>query len=188
MSEKTQLTVTSVSEDLDVLAERVVQQGVLIQDLQAAEKDQNGINDLHSKRMNRLSETDETIDRFLSDTHGQLQHLKVHCDLHLVHVDTFIEEMERQSRANLQLNDATKQLQDELTAKFVTLKSELDWLRGFVEGGFEQLGKNQERLDERIEMLCDEVHAPTWRDRLAAWWWNLTHWRENRETNDDIRI
>lgn len=81
---------------------------------------------------------------------------------------------------------AKLQLQDEWTAKFVTLKSELDYLRGTVEGGFNQLAKEQSDIRERVEMLCDYVFVPTWWDRLAEFWWCITHWRKIREEKHGV--
>lgn len=182
-------TLASLAKDLDTLAKRVVQQGVNIQDLRAAGQDQQTWNDLQNKRILRLAETDETIDSFLSQTHGQLQRLQVQCQT-FVTGKTFLEETDRQGRA---LDEAARQayltlqreLRNEWAAKLVIVTSELAHLTGKLQGATEQLLKNDEHSAERLDLLDEKVFAPTWRDRLGELWWRMTHWREARNESVD---
>lgn len=157
-------TVASLAKDLETLAKRVVQQGVNIQDLQAAERDQQTWNDVQAELNGKLSRRQ---DGFVTGK-------------------TFLEEMERQGRA---LDEAARQayltLQRELRAewaeKFVTVTSELARQTGELQGAVEQLLKNDEHSAERLDLIDEKVFAPTWRDRIGELLWRFTHPREAGE-------
>ncbi len=191
MSEK-KPTVASLSQVLAEMIERAKELQIQIEDLQVAEQDQNRINDLHAKRMNRLAETDETVDQYLRQTHGQLQRLQAHCETSFVTEKTFREEMERQGRAQ---DEAVRQaflaMQNDLrnawAVKSSTAASEFARLAGEFRGTKEPMVKNYEHLAERLDLLYEKVFAPTWRDRLGEMWWRATHWRQMREADNGIR-